>query len=346
MKHIQIVLFISLVLAACNQDPIFTMISNEVEPKDPLINGSPSKLVRFDNAIYVANGKLWRYSGGGWSGAGGPSNVYDIAATKDALYLLSVSGSSYTVYKRDSNGQTLQIPNASGYSMIQGIYSNGDDLYAGGSNGSEGYALLELKTNGSLGVKYSIGSPLTGVAGDYYTAGRSGIYRISNNTLVEGSTGYSIAGIIKIDKVNSSGTVSKTIAVSSGGTIFDITGNSATPHETSYSFTGALAEYTPVASTNRKLLLLGIKGSVYNLGYCETWIEGDGAFSLRTPGGSSADSTFPIADRDKYSATLAKCAVNSLIEAGGKSNDWPIVFASTQKNGLWSYRDGEWNAEE
>jgi hypothetical protein len=345
MKHIQIILFSSLFLAACNQDPIFTMISSEVAPKDPLINGSPSKLVKIGTDIYVANGKLWRYSGGGWSEAGGPSNVYDIAATKDTLYLLRVSGDDYTVYKRDSDGQTLQIPNTSGYSTIQGIYSDGVTIYAGGSNGSEGYALLELK-DGKLVSKYSIGSPLTGVADDYYTTGRSGIYKISDNTLVASSDGYSIAGIIKIDEVNGPGTVSKIIAVSSGGTIFDITGNSATTHTASYNFTGALAEYTPKAPDKRKLLLLGIKGSVNNLGYYETWIGGDASFSLRIPGGTSADSTISLSDRDKYSATLAKCAVNSLIQSNGYSGDWPIIFASTQKNGLWSYRDGEWNAEE
>ncbi|MDR0409867.1 MAG: hypothetical protein LBH18_05660, partial [Spirochaetaceae bacterium] len=53
-------------LPSCSQSPIFTMISNEVKPNEPLINGSPSKLVSSGGAIYTANGKLWRYSNG-WS---------------------------------------------------------------------------------------------------------------------------------------------------------------------------------------------------------------------------------------------------------------------------------------
>jgi hypothetical protein len=344
MKYIlYTVLFVStFFVAACNQDPIFMMISNEVEPKDPLISGSPSKIVKTkDGAIYVANGSLWKYSDGGWSQVDGPSNIYDIAAVGSDLYLLSVGESNCTVYKRGNDGSVTLIPNNSGYGMIQGIYSNGTKLYAGGSNDSDAYVLLELNDSGQLDTKSSIGSPLAGVAGDYYATARNGIHKISNDELVAGD-GYSMAGIIKIDDADGSGTA-KTIAVSSGGTIFDITSN--TLHETSYNFTGGLAEYTPVNS-NRKLLLIGIKGSVYSLGYRETWIEGDGAFSLRSPGGSSLDSTIPIADQDKYSATLAKCAVNSLIQASENSNGWPIIFASTQKDGLWSYRNGEWNAEE
>jgi hypothetical protein len=327
--------------AACNQDPIFTMISNEVEPKDPLINGSPSKFATIGNDIYVANGKLWKYSEKSWSQAGGPSNVYDIAVVKTTLYLLSVGDSGCTVYKRDSTGGITAISNNSGYGMIQGIYGNDSDLYAGGSNGSDGYALLWLKPDGALDTKYTIGSPLTGVAGDYYATARNGIFKITGNAPVSFTSDYTIAGIIKID--------TKIIAVSSGGTIFNITDTSAALHEPDYNFTGALAEYTPKDSGGRKLLLIGVKGSVYSLGYLETWIpdDGTGAFSLRSPGGTTADSTIPISVQDKYSATLEKCAVNSLIKVDDEdTGGWPVIFASTQKDGLWSYRNGEWNAEE
>ena len=330
--------------AACNQDPIFTMISNEVEPKDPLINGSPSKIVKTTNgSIYVANGKLWKYSEKSWSQAGGPSRVYDIAAVGNTLYLLSISDSDSdcTVYEWDTTENTTttrSISNNSGYGMIQGIYGDGSTLYAGGKNGSDGYALLKLNGNQLVTIS-SIDSPLTGVAGGYYATARNGIFRIADNYLVSATSGYTIAGIIKVG--------TKTIAVSSGGIIFDIDGTTAALHETAYNFTGALAEYTPTDSDEKNLLLLGIKGSVYSLGYRETWITGEGAFSLRSPGGTTADSTIPISAQDKYSATLAKCAVNSLIQVDDEdTGGWPVIFASTQKDGLWSYRNGEWNAEE
>ncbi|MDR2796420.1 MAG: hypothetical protein LBB47_06905, partial [Spirochaetaceae bacterium] len=243
MKGIHTILFISLFFwASCNQDPIFTMISNEVEPKDPLINGSPSKIVKTSDGttetIYVANGKLWKYSvgGGGWSQAGGPSNVYDIAAAGPDLYMLSISESGCSVYKRGTSGTYTQIPNNSGYSMIQGIYSNGDGLYAGGMDGGA-YAILHIES-GVLKVKYPIGSPLTGVAGNYYATAR-GVYTIDGNTLVNSTSGYTIAGIIDAE-------TGKIIAVSSGGMIFEITSpTSVKTYETGNNFTGALAVYTP-----------------------------------------------------------------------------------------------------
>ncbi|MDR2342963.1 MAG: hypothetical protein LBD86_00345 [Spirochaetaceae bacterium] len=339
MKYIlYTALFVSTFFAAaCNQDPIFMMISNEVEPKDPLISGSPSKFAKINDDIYVANGKLWKYTtSGGWAQAGGPSNVYDIAAAGTTLYLLSVGQNGCTVYKRDSSGEFASIPNNSGFGMIQGVYTGGTNLYAGGMEG-ESYAILYIDSN-ELKSKSPISSPLTGVAGGYYATAHNGIYKISDNTLVAGA-GYTIAGIIEAE--------GKIIAVSSGGTIFDIdpTTNSVTPYETSYNFTGALAVYEP-ASGSEDLLLIGIKGSIYSLGYREAWLNGTDNFALRSPGGSIADSTIPIADQDKYSATLEKYAVNSLIQAGEKSEGWPVIFASTQKNGLWSYRNREWNAEE
>jgi hypothetical protein len=104
--------------------------------------------------------------------------------------------------------------------------------------------------------------------------------------------------------------------------------------------------YTPIGSSSN-LLLIGVKGAVYNLGYREAWVNGSDGFALRSPGGSTQDSSIRVEDKDKYSATLAKCAVNSLIQADdGSGGGWPVIFASTQKDGLWSYRNNEWNAEE
>ncbi|MDR0383135.1 MAG: hypothetical protein LBH50_04030, partial [Spirochaetaceae bacterium] len=64
MKITRTFSFISIVslffLAACNQDPIFTMISNEVAPKDPLISGSPSKIAKVGTTLYTANSRLWQ----------------------------------------------------------------------------------------------------------------------------------------------------------------------------------------------------------------------------------------------------------------------------------------------
>jgi hypothetical protein len=172
---------------------------------------------------------------------------------------------------------------------------------------------------------------LTGVAGDYFATG-NGVY-IRSRGIVPGSSGYTIAGIIE--------TRIGFIAVSSGGNILEVNSNSVTVHSTGLAFTGGLAVY----NGRVELLLLGIKNSVYDMGYREMKLN-NRDFALSVPGDNASEST--VLNRDKYRATLAKCAVNSLMQVDGEtgSDRLPVVFASTQKDGLWSYRNGEWNAEE
>ncbi|MDR1363507.1 MAG: hypothetical protein LBJ35_05605 [Spirochaetaceae bacterium] len=330
MKQTGIIFILLIFLSSCGQDPIFTMIANEVKPKDPIINGSPSKLTRSGGDIYTANGKLWKYSNG-WSQVGNtPPNVYDIAAGGSGLYLLSMNGSDTSVYALNGG----KIENPTGYNMIQGLYSDGSSVFAGAEkSGSDEYAILSINGN-SFSVKQTIGSPLTGIAGPYFATAINGVY--NGSTLVPGTSGYSIAGII-----NAEGTV---IAVTGNGKILEFTGSGVTVHESSSYpyFTGALAIYKNKGNT---LLLLGSKSGIYDLGYREMKL--DGKFELFDPGSNAPDST--VSDRDKYRATLAKCAVNSLMQlsdAAGGGDGLPVIFASTQKDGIWAYRDNEWNAEE
>ncbi|MDR2097545.1 MAG: hypothetical protein LBP37_03410 [Spirochaetaceae bacterium] len=326
MKYIYATLCSMVFLSACNQDPIFSMISNEIKPKPPLINGSPSKLVKSGGNIYVVNGKLWKYSNGGWSHSpNAPSSVFDIASGGSGLYLLSVNDGDTSVYIYNENG-SKKIENPTEYDMIQSIHGDDSAVYAGAmKSGSNSYAILQV--NGvSLSVKKEISSPLTGVAGSYFSTAINGIYN-SSGGLVSGTSGYSIAGIIKID--------GKILAATSSGHILEVNGNSVSAHSTGYAFTGGLAEYS--GSGSGKLLLLGIKNNVYDMGYREMKLDGN--YELSVPGDNASAST--VSNRDKYRATLAKCAVNSLIQVNGE-----LIFASTQKDGLWAYRDGEWNAED
>jgi hypothetical protein len=349
MKQVRLIflllIVLTIVLSSCAQDPIFNMVANEIEPKDPKIKGSPSKLVRIDSGIYsgiyTSNGKLWKYTDSNWSSISSPSNIYDIAAGGGELYLLRVSGSSTSVYKLGGG----KIGNPTGYSMIQGLYSDGanpDAVYAGAkksSSDSSDYAILKI-TGDSFTVERAIGSPLAGVAGPYFATATNGI--LYNGSTVAGSSDYSIAGIIDTQTATKG-----VIAVTGNGRILELNGNSMIIHHNSSSypsFTGALAIYK---DTNRNIdfLLLGSKSGIYDLGYREMRLDGN--FALSTPGDSIPYST--VSDKDKYRSTLAKCAVNSLIQvsnAAGGPDGLPLIFASTQKDGLWSYRGNEWNAEE
>jgi hypothetical protein len=355
MKIKKIALLIPLVLlAACKQDPIFTMISSEVEPKAPLISGSPSKMVKDKNgSIYVANGKLWKCAADGrWGQVGGaPSKIYSIAAGEDDVYLLSVDNSDTSVHRLGGG----VISNPTGYGMIQGLYSDGGEnpgaVYAGAMSGDENYAILKL-TGGVLTSIQSIGSPLAGVAKKdditYFATARNGILRrdSSGTFTAIGGSGYSIAGIINADE--------NIIAVTGSGTILkvDVTNNTITYIDTSLYFTGGLTVYNGNETNGKvKLLLLGVKNDIYDMGYREIDLtpNSDGSinFTLYVPGERASLST--VSGRDRYEATLAKYSVNSLIQLNtdpGGDDGLPALFASTQKDGLWSYRNNEWNAEE
>jgi hypothetical protein len=326
MKNIRLVLFVlsSFVLSACDQDPMFWMISNEVAPKDPLINGSPSKMVKIGTDIYVANGRLWKYSNGRWARAGGPPNVYDIAAGGGGLYMLQVNDSNTSVYRMDGD----KISNPTGYGMIQGLYSDGTSVFAGAMRGdSEAYAILSVDSGGLSFVR-AIDSPLSGVTKSYFATAQNGILSRSGGGTVGGG---SIAGIIEVD--------GKTIAVTGNGYILEVSGGGVTSHSTGvYSFTGALAVYQRPGGYD-KLLLLGVNSGVYYMGYREMKLS-DSGFTLYTPGDLYPAST--VQNKDRYGATIAKRAVNSLAQVDGSA----LVFASTQKDGLWAYRGDEWNAEE
>jgi hypothetical protein len=317
------------------------MISNEVAPKDPLISGSPSKIAKVGTTLYTANSRLWQYdTTGRWSQVGGvPSKIYDIAADVSDLYMLSVNDSATSVHRLAGN---VRISNSTGYSMIQGIYSDGSNIYAGAMSGNN-FAILEKNAANAFTVIKPISGPLNGAAKEtspgvkiYFATASDGVLCSSNGTFttVRGTENRSIAGII-----NAEGRI---IAVTGGGTIFEInvSTNTAVSKGAGAELTGALAVYKH--KDGNYLLLLGVKNDRYNMGYREITIPliiTDPLGGVRDPGGYPST----VSDKDKYSATLAKCAVNSLMQLNVNS---PVIFASTQKDGLWSYRNDEWNAEE
>ena len=96
----------AVILSACN-DPVFDYISREVPPEPPLIPGTPTNMVVFNNNIYVASGAfLWRYAGTRWPRwQGGPTSrdrapipqpggrIIQLAATNNFLYALTFEDS-------------------------------------------------------------------------------------------------------------------------------------------------------------------------------------------------------------------------------------------------------------
>jgi hypothetical protein len=132
----------------------------------------------------------------------------------------------------------------------------------------------------------------------------------------------------------------------------------------SMKFTGALALWsdknasewtTPGATPKPAWLLAGIASmdtsitTGYSNGYREfDLLRGNYSDSSFYQPGDAPGST--VHDHERYLATLDKYCINSIFQAPKTLDPEMTLFASTQLNGLWSYRlrDGEWqwNAEE
>jgi hypothetical protein len=111
------------------------------------------------------------------------------------------------------------------------------------------------------------------------------------------------------------------------------------------------------ADTEPKLLLAGARGSTssnsYDNGYREIELT-DGALaaplSVNEPGLPSDRSPTSDPDNTQYVSSLGTHPINFLYQVPYAIDKNMPVFASTQLNGLWSYKDRgdgpEWNAEE
>ncbi|MDR0504101.1 MAG: hypothetical protein LBH16_12370 [Treponema sp.] len=132
--------------------------------------------------------------------------------------------------------------------------------------------------------------------------------------------------------------------------------------------TGALAIYRTAG--DQKLLLAGrqdrlnyIAESGFSYGYLELEIDSNGIKTETSDDGVTKNKNFVEPGRNSpstvgtenverytFRSTIGKHPVNYLFQAPSDIDREMILFASTQKNGVWSYRDrsgkGQWNAED
>ena len=104
------------------------------------------------------------------------------------------------------------------------------------------------------------------------------------------------------------------------------------------------------------LLLLGVRGSGNSQGYREILLDRNtgrppATISLRTPGDNKPSSVDPQ-KKTGYTAGIAKYPVELILQTPKEVIGTPAteadlpIFAATTLNGLWSYRNGAWNAEQ
>jgi len=194
MKKNFIVIFavvIAAILITCNE-PVFYMVSKEAPKVEPLIEGSPTNFVIFDNAVYVASGEKIFSTEGKVEGEGKDRKViFSIYSPPDfgrVIYLASTTDYLYAVCLTDdsANKKTKGILKrskkpSSGWDTIydadnvQSVFAAGKDIFICtmyyGSDNKEKFKILHseeslsLSSNDFLPIKDGLSTELRGVIG-------------------------------------------------------------------------------------------------------------------------------------------------------------------------------------
>jgi len=377
-----IILFsVVFILGSCN-DPIFFMVHEEIPILKPFIDGSPTNFVRFGDDMYVASGKkifIFRKNASKWVNWVKLDNrVTGLAATNASLYALYLNKDSDDGRIRNfKSGSDLSLSN------VQSIYASGDVLFACLRNDNK-YSIHFRKEGASVFTRIpgmSSDSILYGAASNndktfYYLCTNEGIYYIEKSQIDTPSNlpdklpvleDSNFTGIIELKN----GYVA---AITKDGKLYNInkiTITEAAKFSDERESTGALALwYRYPGDTMPSLLLVGRKeiyysnSSAYTNGYVEITLDTTDPIDPNTgnpnPFSGRISGTFSdpgkgtpssIDNYDRYMSSLGKKPVNHIIQTPADINSNMTLFASTQQNGVWSYKDrgkGEqqWNAEE
>jgi hypothetical protein len=279
--------------------------------------------------------------------------VYDVTLVGDTLYCMTLAGSNTGVWKKDQNNWQ-PITNDTGYSFIQSVFGADDRLFVGArQSGSAGNFAILYEDGTKLSLLTTPDSNLNGAAqigSTYYLAtGGKGILEVpavpGSTTTLQGTDNAHIMALL-LDKDEG-----KLVATTREGKV--LYGVPAALQATSYphTFTRAVTLWTNPDTQNR-LLLVGLRGgsSSSSNGYREIPINNGNLGGIRVPGeGGTGETT--VSNTAKYNSSLQKQAVNAIIMAPVEFSmeeavTYPVIFASTQKSGLWVYRDGSWKAQE
>ncbi|MDR0585063.1 MAG: hypothetical protein LBG57_12080 [Treponema sp.] len=354
-------------LGSCNQDAIFHEISQSNKPLEARIKGGPTNMAVFKrngkDYLCVASGdSLYSYAkSAGWDkGTRIPKpdgTITSLAATSAYLYASTTKG-----LKRIGNTEA-NWADISTDSALERVYAAGDKVFVGKKASGDKYAILyidEQKTPLALPTLRSDTGLLTGAVfngSNYYlctskTTEVSGqIYKVEPGasgfpgTVTSLNTEHYL-GMVSLEN---NGTASDIAAIRQDGQLVLIDGSSGAINlkgKTSTA-TGALAVWRSSADSTGlpRLILAGRRDSSYVLGYQEQ------AITNGVPSGSFVKPATSMHHGGNYDSSIGEHAVNHLFQAPYAVDTDMTLFASTQKDGLWSYRNRssggwQWNAEE
>lgn len=361
-------LLLCFTILSCAQDSIFFDLSNEPEPRDPIIPGSPTNIIVVGNQIYVASrmGRtIHSFGANGWDTIPQPGgSIGDLATDGNSLFALVFPNGDPRHTSRIKRFDHSSARWDDGISMrdyhIQSIFGAGGRIFAGAQHRSNYrvFAILYYNFGESALIEALPGTfLLSGAASDaagniFLSTAGGGIFRFTNgeinSTPEAGTFGVTITGIIETGGVIT--------AVSNDGRVFTNTFGNFTSFSAGVNFTGAMSIWKNFDSSRGwqpSLLLLGIRGRGASLthGYRELVLSnGRPTPVVRVPGSQPPPSS--VANQPRYAASIGIHPVTSILQVPNEvipfqGAGWePIIFASTSISGLWSLRDGQWNAED
>jgi hypothetical protein len=182
------------------------------------------------------------------------------------------------------------------------------------------------------------------------------------------TNGEIFRGEISMGIINLNVSTNTIAVISRKGELYIITGGTISKETYSlgkdFLATGALAIWEDQSTPPKRLLLAGRQNppnystsSGYTYGYLELELDENGIIGsdFEEPGGEGLTTT--VDNYDRYVSTIGKNPINHIFQAPttvdppdpGANYPGMTLFASTQKNGVWSYRernkDPQWNAE-
>ena len=350
--------FISFISAMSCNDPVFYTIYKEPPKIDPLVKGSPTNFVGFDGYMYVASGKtLYWYIDGQWA-YNNPVDyrIIQLAATPSYIYLLCNSDNDESleskIFYKGTSGDWTELSGFGDYKKHKTIYTADDILYIGTQHKDKDITYEVLRCSGAVVEQ----TPYITETSILYGAAYSGTttFICTKKTVYADTAAIGTGDYVGIIKLHD-GTAA---VLAYSGELFTADGTSLTSVVPKFSderrATGAIAvwkEDINAASGNSRLLvgrgdISYSTSSGYIHGYVELQLSDAGGIegtSYDDPGGTNSS----IRDYQSYASSLGVNPINSIFQAPNG-----ILFAATQKNGVFSYKhrnDGTgeaWNAED